>query len=278
MNTTSKQNYLKNMRPVVYDYQTPVSFLNDLFEFNKLTKKYYSIRQASKKAQGCSPSLVTQILAEKRRLTRNHLIAFKIIFELNKFELDYIDKILSFESDNEIALPQVAKRETKNHILSDWVNLYVKDTVHLRGFVPDPQVIFKLLGGIIEIERISKSMKFLLKEGFWKKTVAQKIVADETALHSTNNIPDGGIRKFHKQSLKIARDGVDQFDVDRRFSSTILLSVNEKSYQELRVLMNKFQSEIADFIDQNSSDDEQLVQVNLNLTPIGGKYEENNLH
>lgn len=278
MNATTKLAHLKDMRPVVYDYQTPVSFLKDLFEFNKLTKKFYSIRQASKKVQGCSPSLVTQILAGKRRLSRNHLTTFKIIFELNKFELDYIDKILSFDTNNEIELPKPATRQTKNHILSDWVNLYVKDTIHLKGFAPDPQVIFKLLGGIIEIERISKSMKFLLKEGFWKKTMAQKIVADEAALHSTNNIPDGGIRKFHKQALKIARDGVDQFNVDRRFSSTILLSVNEKSYQELRVLLNKFQSEIADFIDKNISDDEQLVQVNLNLTPIGGKYEKNDLH
>lgn len=170
MDTSLKQTYLKNMRPVVYDYQAPVSFLNDLFEFNKLTKKHYSIRQACKKVQGCSPSLVTQILAGNRRFTRNHLTAFQIVFELTKFELDYIDKILSFDVASEIVLPQTEIRETKNHILSDWANLYVKDTIHLKGFIPDPQIIFKLLGGIIEIERISKSMKFLLKEGFWKKT------------------------------------------------------------------------------------------------------------
>jgi uncharacterized protein (TIGR02147 family) len=278
MNTVTRQIYSKTMRPVVYDYQAPVLFLNDLFEFNKSTKKFYSIRQASKKVQGCSPSLVTQILAGKRKFTRNHLTAFKIIFELNKFELDYIDKILSLDTQIKTEKFQSVKKETKNHILSDWVNLYVKDTVHLKEFAPDPKIVFKLLGGLIEIERISKAMKFLFAEGFWKKSIDHKVVADEAALHSTNNIPDASIRKFHKQALKIARDGVDQFDLDRRFSSTILLSVNEKSYQELRIIMNKFQNEIADFIDQNTDDNEQLVQVNLNLTPIGGKYEKNNLH
>jgi uncharacterized protein (TIGR02147 family) len=266
------------MRPVIYDYRAPVLFLNELFKYNKSTKKFYSIRQASKKVIGCSPSLVTQILSGKRKLSRNHLAAMKIIFDLNQFELEYIDKILSFNSTNECITIEQPRKETKNHILSDWVNLYVKDTIHLKGFLPEPLVIFKLLGGIIEIKRISKAMKFLFKEGFWKKNLEQKIIVDETILHSTNNIPDAGIRKFHKQALKIARDGVDKFNVDRRFSSTILLSLNEKSLQDLRVLLNKFQSEVTDFMEKHPSEDEQLVQVNLNLTPIGGKHEKDILH
>lgn len=264
-------------RPVVFDYRSAHEFFQDIMLHYKATSNF-SVRQRVQNISGCSSALVSQVLAGNRRLTRDQLPSFAKLFKLSNFEFDYIDKNLSSSNLNSCAIEKFKedipkKRETKNHILSSWLNLYVKDLVSLKGFSLKPQVLHKMLLGLASPEKIEKSVAFLLREGFWRRTASDQVVAEEDVLVSTNEIPNEKIKEFHKQALKIALRGLDVFPSDRRKASTVLVSLNKDKLPELRSMIDSFQNQLLKFVEDNPDGRDDLIQVAIHLTPVGVKNE-----
>lgn len=267
------------VRPVVFDYGEAAKFLRALFEYYKKTGSF-SLRQRTQRVGGLSQTLVSQIINGRRQLTRDNLPALAVVFKLTKIEQDYLDKQLLGHVLKVIANApeEVAptKRIAKNHILSDWVHPYVKDLVNLKGFSPEPQNLHRMLSGIVSPERIQKSVDFLIREGFWRRTPEGKIVPEESAVATTNEIPNENIRSFHKKALDIAHRGISVLPSHRRKSSTVLVSVDKNKMDELRGLVDSFQQQLLEFIEKNPQGRDSLVQVAIHLTPIGAINEETN--
>ena len=265
------------VRPVIFDYGTPVEFLKDLFSFYKKSGSF-SLRQRTARVGSLSQALVSQILNGRRQLTRDNLPAMALIFKLTKIEQQYIDKQLL--SVHVKSVPSSANetpklpRKTKNHLLVDWLNPYVKDLVNIRGFDLEPARLHQMLSGIASPERIKKSADFLLREGFWRRTPQGEIVPEEAAVATTNEIPNADIRAFHKKALGIAQRGVETLPSHRRKASTVLLSVDKNKMDELRGLIDSFQNQLLEFIESNPNGKDNLVQVAIHLTPIGSNHEE----
>ena len=99
----------------------------------------------------------------------------------------------------------------------------------------------------------------------------QKIVVDEVAIETTNDIPSKKNRQFHKKSLDLAVKGLEAYPPNKRFISTQLVSVDQESKEELNLLIRKFQKEIKAFIETNPGGSKELLQVNLCMTPVGGE-------
>jgi uncharacterized protein (TIGR02147 family) len=264
-------------RPVVYDYGSAQEFLNAMLEYLKRTSSF-SIRQRTQQLESCSPALVTQVLKGRRRLTRDQLPSFAKLFKLTPTEFEFLDKNLLTDMWDKTAPRNPAEKEgqqhqPKNHILSSWLHSYVKDLVNLRGFSLDSQELYKMLFGLVKPAQIQKSVEFLLKEGFWRFTPAKTVVPEDDAVISTNEIPNEKIRDFHKQALKIAQRGIDVFPLDRRKASTVLLSVDKEKLTELRGLIDAFENRLIEFIEAHPSGRDELVQVAIHMTPVGGKHE-----
>lgn len=273
-----------NARPVVFDYGVPHKFLNDLLYHYKNSDQVksspFSIRQRLHGVTGCSAALVTQVLKGRRRLTRDQLPTFSRIFDLTNAESSFLDELLKHELDKtrtttELELPRKKSSHVpKNHILSSWLNLYVKDLVHLQGFKPDAKVLFKMLTNLATTTQIERSIQFLLREGFWRRTAGNQVIAEEPLLVSTVDVPDERIKKFHKQALKIAQRGIDLFPLGRRGGSATLIAVNQRQAKELKELIDSFHQRLQVFVEDcaNESDAEQLIQVLIHFTPVGGKH------
>lgn len=259
-------------RPLVFDYESVADFLKAIAAHNKSKSKHYSVRRAIAEVEGCSTSLISQVLNGNRRLTRDQLPSFAQVFRLNETEVKYIDEQLKgrvkVAPQSEIKPPKSNK--TSNHILNNWLNVYVKDTCELSTFKFDAQTIHRLLGGIAPIKRIQKSMDYLIYEGFWKKTSSREVKVDENAIETTCDVPSEKIRQFHRQALDIAKKGLETYPTDRRFVSTHLLSVDQQAKAELNLMIRKFQQEVKDFIEAHPGGSEELLQINLCMTPIGG--------
>jgi uncharacterized protein (TIGR02147 family) len=267
---------LANMsRPVVYDFGSAHEFLRAMFEFQKATSQF-SIRQRTQQLKNCSPALVSQVLSGQRRLTRDQLPTFAKLFKLNQLEFDYLDKNMRTDLWTAKDTPEVtpkAKREPKNHILSSWLHSYVKDLVNLKGFSLESQTLHNMLFGLAKPSQIQKSIDFLTREGFWRVTPDKKILPEDAAVLSSTGIANEKIREFHKQALKIAQRGIEAFPVERRKASTILLSVDKDKVPELRTLLNSFENQLLDFIEKNPAGKDELLQIAIHMTPVGGKNE-----
>ncbi len=259
-------------RPIVYDYESISGFLREIVIYNKSRLKSYSLRRAISQVKGCSTSLVSQVLNNKRRLTRDQLPLFSHIFMLNETEVEYIDKQLKGQI-KKINTDQLKPRKIEkisNHILKDWINVYVKDTCELSSFKLDAKTIYHLLGEIAPVKRIQRSMDYLLYEGFWKKSQNEEVKVNETAVETTCDIPSKKIKQFHRKSLDIAKRGLEVYPTNQRFVSRHLLSVDQNAKAELNLMIRKFQQEIKDFIEAHPGGDEELLQINLCMIPIGG--------
>lgn len=270
---------LVSTRPVVFDYGATHLFLQDLLCYYKTTRSF-SLREQSKTVQGCSQALVSQVLQGKRKVTRSNLSSLSRVFELTVHELRYIDEkllLLSQAPTADTSRPVKSTkpvRAPKNHILALWHHVYIKDLIHLKGFLPQTPVIQRMLAGIVTPAQIQKSCEFLLREGFWRTTATKKLVVDDSLLVTTNDIPNERIRNLHKKALSIAMDGLEKFPIGtRRKSSTTLIAINQKSGAELRALMDSYHCGLQKFIEDHANDGpaDELVQVTMHLTPIGVK-------
>jgi uncharacterized protein (TIGR02147 family) len=260
-------------RPVVYDFSAPHEFFQALVNYYKATSRF-SVRQRVKNLEGCSPALVSQVLAGKRRLTRDQLPSFAQVLRLTQLEFDFIDRNLRtdlWQKSAEISKEIPRQREAKNHILNFWLNSYVKDLVNLKGFKPDSKTLHKMLAGIATPSQVERSIGFLFKEGFWRRKENQDVVPDEPVVLSSNEIPNEKIRDFHKQALKVALRGVDVFPSHRRKASTVLVSVDKDKVDELRGLIDSFQERLIQFIEENPTGQDELIQIAIHMTPVGGK-------
>lgn len=259
-------------RPVVYDYRSPAEFFSDLMKYYKSTGAF-SLRQRTLKVGLCSQALVSQILQGKRHLNRDNLTSIASVFKLTQLEQDYLDKKLSAHIHKLDFIDDPSKTKKlhppKNYLLSDWLNPYVKDLVNLKNFRLDPDSLFFMLQGIAPSHRIKKSVDFLLKEGFWKKTASGKVVQDEAAVTTTNGIPNEKIKSFHKKALEMAIHGLKAFPVNKRKASTVLISVDENNMDELKGIMDSFQQQLLEFIEKYPNGSDALVQITTHLTPIG---------
>ena len=263
---------LKKIRPVVYNYGSIPDFLNDLLKYHK-SNSSFSLRQRSAKVENFSQTLISLILQGKRQLKRDHLPSIAEIFKLTQLEQQYLDKKLSAQIHKidfiEDTPAEGKVRVAKNHLLSDWLNPYVKDLIHLKGFRLDAEVLFSMLQGIAPAPKIKRSVEFLLKEGFWRKSPDGKIVPEEHLVTTTNEVPNEKIRAVHKKALALAIWGIDALPINSRKASTVLISVDDEKLDELRGLVDSFHKQLLDFVEKNPTGSDKLVQVAIHLTQIG---------
>ncbi len=262
-------------RPYIYDFPEPADFLRALAAYHKQNTRAFSLRQQALRAKNCSPALVSLLLSGQRKIRRDHLGALTKILLLQPFEAAHIDRLVSEPTREVSGAPRAEKkrgrRQPQNHLFRDWVNVYVKDCCQLRNFLPEPRRISQLLGGLVNERRIARAIDFLLAQGFWRYDTRGRIVPNEALVVSTHDIPNDQIREMHARALKLASRGLQEIPSSRRMASTVVLTVNQNSLAELRNLITKFQQELFDFVEEHPNGNEQLCQVVMHMTPMGGK-------
>lgn len=211
--------------------------------------------------------------------TRVNLPLISQVCGLTPLETQYIDSQLLVAMPSNAPKPSIEAKRTpqpQNHLLSKWYFAYVKDLAALKGFKSDVAVLHHMLTGMLSADKIQKAVEFLIREGFWRKTIQGKLKLDEPLTVTTQDISNEQIKTFHKMALKIAGDGINKFPIGtRRKASSTLITVNQKSAQRLRNLIDQFHLNLQDFIKETSDDgpSEELVQVIIHLTPVGVKYD-----
>lgn len=268
-----------SFRPVISDYRAIAPYLRAMYSWCKIEEPAFSVRKEAGYLQRCSPALVTRVLQGKRKLTIDRVGDFARLFRLNSDERAYLHqwvgssraKRRSYEKSLSPMAPAKQSRRTgQNHLLSDWLNVYVKDSCRLKGFEPDALVVHRLLGGIATPSHIGRALRFLFREGYLRRTLDGKIVENESLITTTDGIPNRKIRSFHKKALEIAKRGLDLYPVERRRECALILRLDGESLSELRELLKDFYSRLLAFAGEHASESESLYQVTIHLTPMGG--------
>lgn len=281
MNTENMQ------RPSIFEYDAVSVFINDMLGWRRKSDPSFSIRTHVEALPNCSAALVTQVAKGTRSLTRDRVEAFSCLLKLTTQETKFLDQWVaeirqqSAQSSDvaikkRVVVPQVKKprQRPQNNLVSNWLNLYVRESCKLRDFNEDPRVIHNLLGGMASVEQIKKSLEFLFREGFLRRTIENKIIHNNLLSQTSDQIPNRKIRAFHRRALDLVKRNLELYPVEKRQDHTYVLAVNEKNLVKLKKLMTDFIEQVEQFEQEHPDGDEQLFQVSLHLTPASRRLNE----
>lgn len=275
MNTVSDAHL--NERPLMSDYQDVRDFLKAALEYLKRTDRHFSVLRATESLRKISPALVSLITQKKRKLTLDRAEEFAKLLRLSPSEKIYfknwikLDEKPTEEKNRIVESRRKNKKEFAISLLNDWLNVYVKDAFRLSALQKNPNLIFKELGSIASQSRIEKSMTFLLREGYLRKTLEGHIVVETSLVVQETPVPGAKIRDFHKAALAIARQNIDLFSYQERFANTLILDLTPERYQQLVGMVQEFSKELQNFAAVENENGDRLYQVVLNLSPTGGR-------
>ena len=259
-------------QPNIHDYQDPVRFLSDRIEFLRLSEKHFSIRRSCKPLQRCSPALISNIIAGKRRITIDRIADLAKLLKLSSFERKQFEVLVSGDSPEGPQLLEKPPRskKTSSFLLSDWINPFVKDALRLDSVKSNLSNLYRELSALATQKRIDKSLRFLLANGYICKTESGKLVEAEIVHVVDDSEADQKIRQFHRQTLELAKRGMETFSSNERMAQAMILSLDDESFEALLELIKKFSTELQEFSEQYHDRDSRLYQLILHLTPTGG--------
>ncbi len=270
------------VRPVISEATDPVSFVKQMIEYRKKAEKGFSVHAATASLRRVSPSLVSLIIARKRKITIDRVEELAKLLQLNAQERIYFKNWLTRLEDGEGAEPvptkaefqtQNRRKEVGTHILTDWINVYVKDCFQLPKVQENPQLVYRYLASYAHPRRLEKSVEFLLREGHLRRTLEGKIVVEANLAVADPKVPSRQIRQFHKGALGVAKTALEMFPPTERMANTLIMPLNEKSYNELLEIIQEFSEKLQNFAALNQETGDRLYQLIVNLSPTGGKVE-----
>jgi uncharacterized protein (TIGR02147 family) len=268
------------LRPVIANYKDPVDFARDMLRFRKETEVGFTVQLATKTLRRVSPTLVSLILKKKRTLTIDRAEEFAKLLALNTVERFYFKNWLERIEDGGHTsavepVPEVSsrRREVSTSILSDWLNIYVRDFFQFPRVQRDNSILFKTLTHIAKPKRIERAFQFLLREGYLRRTLDGRIVVESSSAVANPKVPSKKIREAHKGALSLARSAIDMYPPAERLSNFLIIPMNEKSYAELLELIEGFAEQLQEFAGRNEGAGDRLYQLIVNVSPVGGKVE-----
>jgi uncharacterized protein (TIGR02147 family) len=150
----------------------------------------------------------------------------------------------------------------------------VKNACGLKDFRPNAACIYRLLGGIASQKQIKRSLDFLLREGYLRRTLDGKTVENDPVMTTTDELYDRRKQQVHRKALEIARRGISVYPWERRRESALILTLNDSSVEELKELLKDFYEKLLLFTEEHAQENEGLYQVLINLSPLGGRQNE----
>lgn len=267
-------------KPTLHDYKEVALFIKDQIQYLKNTLPHFSVYKECQQLRKISPTLISLIIQGKRTLTLDRVDEVSKLLHLNYVEKTFLKDWLKrtdpfFEKNFQEKFESKKAEKKKNvslNLLNDWLNVYVKDCFQLENIQKNPELIFSQLAHISTRKRIQKSLHFLLREGYLRKTLDGRVVIETDLAIAESPTPSLKIRQFHKNALKIAQNSVETVPMNLRYLNTLVLPLNSEKYQELVHLIQDFSTQLKKFTEDISpTKEDQLYQFNLNLVPTGRK-------
>jgi uncharacterized protein (TIGR02147 family) len=261
--------------------QTSAEFIKSRLQNLKTERPHFSIRNECLKLRKVSPTLVSLMLQGKRKVTLDRVDELSTLLKLSPSEKQAFRNLVESEmpvtknskkkiNTDKTLLKEIKKRnEVSDSILNNFLNIYVKDAFQIKELQSNPELIYKKLAFLADEKSIRKSIHFLLREGYLRKTLDNKIVLDQPLSVREPKEAHLLVRRFHKKALKLAAVALDLVPTDKRLANTFIIPLDQSTYFELQDMIRSFTDQLKQFAEERAVTGENLYQLTLNLTPTG---------
>lgn len=259
--------------------QTSAEFIKTRLAHLKIQRPSFSIRNECQKLRKVSPTLISLIIQGKRKVSLDRVDELAHLLKLAPSEKQAFKNLVESEvpqAKNSKALreksilKEIKKRnEVSDSILNNFLNLYVKDAFQIKELQEHPELIYKKLAFLADEKSIRKSIHFLLREGYLRKTLDNKIVLDQPLSIKEPKEAHLLVRRFHKKALRLATVGLDLVPTDKRLANTFIVPLDQTTYFEMLDMIRNFTDQLKSFCETRALEGENIYQLTLHLTPTG---------
>jgi uncharacterized protein (TIGR02147 family) len=267
----------------IFEYQSYRDYLRAYYNEQKSTKKSFSYRSFSKKADINTSSFLFHVIQGKKNCTKNSIVKISNAIGQNKEEAEYFENLVFFnqaESISEktyyysrlievrrpVAIENVEKDRYEYY--SKWHHSVIREVVTFFDFKDDYQLLGKFLIPPVTEREARESIQLLERLGF--------IERDKDGLyHQTSNliaakpgIPDSFIiHKFQLEMLSVAMKAYDTILLQERISTSTTFSISDRTFDMLKMRTREFQREVME-IAKIDNEQNRAYQITVNMFPV----------
>jgi uncharacterized protein (TIGR02147 family) len=99
------------------------------------------------------------------------------------------------------------------------------------------------------------------------KYKAPGYVFSESQIRTSTQIPNSVVANFHRSMIQLGADSIESFKSEEREIRAVVASLDEKSFQKLKVKAEKFWAEVMDLSNESEAS-ETIYEMNLQLFPL----------
>jgi uncharacterized protein (TIGR02147 family) len=246
--------------------QIKVLLLNE-FENIRCKNPNYSLRAFAQKL-AVPPSALSEVMNGDRVPAEK--LALKILLGLN-LEPSFVNKTitnLSAERRGVEYSEDVGEYKTLDaeyfHVIADWYHFAILSLAETKGFKSNARWISRRLG-ISEVVA-EKAIERLIKLEMLSQDKDGKLKATGIQYKSTTDIVSQAIKKQHTQNLDMAKEALEQIDINMRDITSITMAIDLKLLPEAKKKIQKFRREMSSYLESGSQT--EVYKLNVQLFPI----------
>lgn len=206
-----------------------------------------------------SPSLLSQLLSGKRRLTRKQ--ALKIANRLDFSPAERNRLLIGPYSETAGLLDERRLlEEDQFNLISDWYHYAILGLASLESNSSSPKWISRRLG-ISEIiatdalRRLKRLKLIEIKDGSFRQVTKP--------LDAGWNAPSAALRRHHKQNMDLAKEKIDTVDLSKREYSSITMAANPIQLKKAKDLIAEFKYRLSKILEQGERTEVYTLSVQL---------------
>lgn len=267
----------------LFDYTDYRRYLADFLEHKKSEGGPWSHRYLQQKLGVKSAGYLSNILTGKKNMSREVAHRIAELLGLKKREQEFFLALVGFnqattlEERNryfrtlrEFSLGHSAHLSPERlSLFKRWYHVALVELVQCPGVGTDPEVLARMLLPNPGLAAVRDALEDLERWGFIQRQQT-RFVRMETTLSTGDDIESLAVANFQKETIDLAREAMDRFDLEERDVSCLTLALSEESLLKLRHEVRAFRKKLLLLSEEDLSAD-RVVQCNFQMYPVAQK-------
>lgn len=263
----------------VFEYLDYRAYLKDAYEERKSEFAFYSYRMMAE-SFGLFPSNVFRILHGEAHLPARCQSRALEVLELSGRSAEYFQLLISYARErsvkarNEILEKALALRDVSRKPLEDreleyfenWWVAVVRALLEVTKGRAVPGEIAGLLAPSVKEVEVRAALDLLEELKLVKKADSGRLLPAEAHLTAGGEAKAKAVHRFQRQILSLAAESLERFPPRVRDVSTLTLSMDERTFGEIRELIRECRRQIQKRVEDSKTPD-RVMQLAMAFFP-----------
>jgi uncharacterized protein (TIGR02147 family) len=273
----------------IFDYLNYRDFLKGTLQDMKEHDPSFTYRKIALELGFKSIGHITWILQGKRNLTTKMCDRFVSLLQLNKKESEYFKLIVLYTNANKHLEKKILFEKILLHRKADkkvvskeqyrywdsWYHSALRELVSLYSISDTTKKAGRLLIPHISPAEVQNSLKLLESLGFIAKDKDGCYQRVDKVLSTGDDWESLAIRQYQIEYLKLAIQGIDTIPKEERDISSVLFSVSEERFEQIRILAKEFRQKVITLASTDPNP-QRIYQIGIQVFPLCKSSKKNN--